>query len=81
MRSGEELRHAIEWFDDNDLELYGVQQNPTQTQWTSSPKAYAHHYIDDAALGCPMLSDVSKTHRPFVDWDKMEVLIFGEEKL
>jgi hypothetical protein len=33
---------------------YGIQSNPRQLAWTSSPKAYAELYIDDAALSCPL---------------------------
>jgi hypothetical protein len=32
------LGDAIKWFKDNDIPLYGVQTNPTQKHWTTSPK-------------------------------------------
>ena len=67
MRSGKQLEDAVEWFAKNKIELYGVQQNPTQQKWTSSPKAYAQIYIDDAALGCPLIVPVDDS-RPYVDW-------------
>lgn len=44
------LTDAINWFVENGIELYGVQKNPKQRFWTSSPKAYGHLYIDDANL-------------------------------
>ena len=50
MRSGDTLLSATDWFDDNAIGLFGVNKNPTQGNWTSSLKAYAHIYIDDAAL-------------------------------
>lgn len=68
MRSGVSLHEAVEWFKKNDIQLYGIQYNPTQTSWTSSNKCYAHLYIDDAALGCPLIFDESRCIRPFVDW-------------
>lgn len=61
MRSGQTLDDAVEWFKSNDIPLYGIQRNPTQDSWTSSPKAYAQQYIDDAALGCPLING-------HVDW-------------
>lgn len=68
MRSGTQLEDAIEWFKQNNIPLYGVQTNPTQKSWTDSPKAYANLYIDDAALGAPLLMDVNLSPRPFIDW-------------
>jgi hypothetical protein len=67
------LQDAIRWFIDNDIPLFGVNQNPTQSSWTSSPKPYAHVYIDDAALGVPLKSDWKMCDRPFVDWDMVEI--------
>jgi hypothetical protein len=64
MRSGDSLEAAIDWFKTNEIELYASQRNPTQDQWTSSPKAYCQIYIDDAALGCPLVND-------HVDWIKV----------
>lgn len=72
MRSGKELIDAVKWFADNDIPLYGANENPTQAEWTLSPKVYAHLYIDDAALGCPLMSDFAVSSRPFVDWTAVE---------
>lgn len=67
MRSGKELEEAVNWFKENDIPLFGIQTNPTQHEWTSSPKAYGQLIIDDAALGCPLMySDLS--NRPYVNW-------------
>ena len=76
MRSDQYLQEAVEWFEKNHLPLYGVQSNPTQVEWTKSPKAYAHCYIDDAALGCPLAIPEDTDKRPYVDWEKVEMLIF-----
>lgn len=75
MRSGKELKEAINWFKKNDIELYGANENPTQRKWTNSPKVYAHLYIDDAALGCPLKMDLSISDRPFVDWEAVSCLL------
>ena len=76
MRSGKELNDAVQWFQDNKIPLYGVNKNPTQSQWTKSPKAYGQLYIDDAALGIPLIYHINEagtelTERPYVDWVKV----------
>jgi len=67
------LQDAIKWFEDNDIPLYGIQTNPTQAIWTSSPKCYAELYIDDAAVGCPLI--YNKHKRPYVDWRAVRTLL------
>jgi len=72
------LQDAVNWFLDNNIPLYGVQSNPTQELWTKSPKCYAHLYIDDAALGIPLVQDEwdnKPVGRPYVDWIKVEELL------
>lgn len=67
------LDEAVQWFKDNDIPLYGINENPEQHKWTSSPKPYCHIYIDDAALGCPLESGFS--NRDYVDWQKVEWML------
>lgn len=62
------LQDAVNWFKNNGVELFGINNNPTQSKWTSSPKPFAHMYIDDAALGCPLMFNKHICDRPFVDW-------------
>ena len=66
MRSGEQLDQAVAWFKLAKVRLYGVQVNPTQHKWTTSPKAYGQLIIDDAALGCPLI--YPESGRPYADW-------------
>lgn len=73
--TGDFLTDAVNWFHEHDLPLYGIQRNPTQHNWTSSPKCYAQLYIDDAALGCPLKVDGKISSRPFVDWDLVEKML------
>lgn len=73
MRSGQTLDEAVQYLKNNGVELYGINNNPDQKTWTDSPKVYAHYYIDDAAIGCPLLypSQVfaaDPIERPYVDW-------------
>jgi hypothetical protein len=69
------LDEAVEWFVKNDIPLYGINTNPEQKDWTSSPKAFGQLMIDDIALGCPIKVDKKKSQRPFVDWEKVEELL------
>lgn len=69
--SGNYLTDAINWFKEHEIPLYGVQRNPTQDTWTTSPKAYGQIIIDDAALGCPLKFDNVISNRPFVCWDSV----------
>ena len=70
--TGEFLTDAVNWFKKNNIPLYGIQTNPTQHNWTTSPKSYAELMIDDSALGCPLKFDQEISNRPFVDWDIIE---------
>ena len=69
------LVSLCELMKENGIELYGANKNPTQKRWTNSPKVYAHLYIDDAALGCPLKMDLSISDRPFVDWEAVSRLL------
>lgn len=64
------LQDAVNWFKENDIPLWGINENPEQTLvgWTNSKKQYAQLYIDDTALGCPLKTDLNLSNRPFVDW-------------
>ena len=75
MRAGKELAAAIKWFIDNDIPLFGANENPTQKSWTTSPKVHANLYIDDAALGCPLIFDHAISSRPFVNWVMVEEIL------
>jgi hypothetical protein len=75
------LSDSIDWFKNNDIPLYGIQSNPTQLQWTTSPKSYAELLIDDTALGCPLKFDLSISNRPFVDWIEVEKLLIQQKIL
>jgi len=66
------LDEAVQWFADNELPLYGINENPDQKNWTDSPKAFGQLLIDDIALGCPLRYDTKISQRPFVDWGKTE---------
>ena len=74
MRSGPSLTEAFQYCKDNGIEFWGYNENPDQKEWTGSPKAFAQIYIDDAALGCPLIWDQS-TNRHMVNWRDIENLL------
>jgi hypothetical protein len=65
------LTEAVEYCRSAGIEFWAVNANPEQAEWTASPKAYAHIYIDDAAFGCPLKENPRADGRPFADWDKI----------
>ena len=69
------LQDAINWFKERDIPLWGINENPEQKSWSSSPKPYCHLYIDDAALGVPLAYDADGKHSPYVDWSKVRLLL------
>lgn len=71
------LQDAIDWYGENGIPLYGVQVNPTQHNWTTSPKCYGQLYIDDAAFGAPLIN-IEGFNRPCVDWTKVIEHFFPE---
>lgn len=68
------LQDAINWFKENGIELYGVNTNPTQAEWTDSPKPHCNIYIDDAGLATPTKFD-EESGREYVDWKKVAELL------
>lgn len=64
------LSEAVHYLYNEGVYLYGINRNPDQDSWTSSPKAYGELYIDDAAFGCPLIFPRNFA-RPCVDWKKV----------
>jgi hypothetical protein len=73
------LQEAVDWFKKFDIPLYGIQKNPTQHTWTTSPKAYGQWMIDDIAVGTPLMICDAISNRPFVDWRKISALLLQYE--
>ncbi len=74
MRSGAKLEAAERWFRDRKIELWAVNRNPEQREWTESTKVFADIYIDDSALGCPIMF-IDGVRRPVIDWRKVRDLL------
>ena len=73
----ETLREAVEWFNENDIRLWGINRNPSQqaSGWSNSNKQHAHMYIDDAALGAPLTFNPELSDKPFMDWIAVEQIL------
>jgi hypothetical protein len=69
MRDNETLEAAKKYCTDNGIMLCNYNMSPAQ--FSVSPKQYASIYIDDTALGCPLIYDYIKSNRPYVDWYKV----------
>jgi hypothetical protein len=78
-RKNRTLSDAVEWFQERDIPLFGIQTNPAQQAWTSSPKAYGELYIDDSALGCPLV--FPDDGPPYVDWRQVRRMLVEMEIL
>jgi hypothetical protein len=74
MRSGDKLTAATKWFKDRKIELWAVNENPEQKEWTSSPKVFADLYIDDSAVGCP-IRFIDGVRRPVINWTKIASML------
>ena len=68
------LQPALDWFEERNLPLYGINENPDQKEWTSSPKVYGNLYIDDGALGAPLKVDTDGT--TCLDWNQVAVYLY-----
>lgn len=78
MRDKDKLTAAINWFKENKISLWGINENPSQKSWSNSRKVYADIYIDDLALGCPKKMDITLASKPFVDWKKVRNILKTE---
>ncbi len=64
------LSDARRYLQEQEIEFYAVNENPTQKSWTVSPKVHAHVYVDDSAFGCPLIFPKG-FNRPCVDWSEV----------
>lgn len=69
---GQPFRDAIEWFNRNEIPLFGINSNPEQN-WSNSRKVYANYYIDDQAVGTPLIMDLKGVGVSYyVNWEEVE---------
>lgn len=69
------LQPAIDWFAERGIPLFGINENPTQHEWTSSPKVYGNIYIDDGGLGAPLKVDAIDGSA-YIDWGLASIHLY-----
>jgi hypothetical protein len=75
MRSDAPLMAALYWLQTKGIQFDAINEGIGDRAWTTSQKAHANIYVDDAAFGCPLVSVPSK--RPYVDWGVVGPVILG----
>lgn len=74
IRSGEPLQKAVQWFKDNGIELFAVNENPDFEHDDYSRKIYYDLCIDDRNIGVPVAALFDSPRNRIlrvVDWDRM----------
>lgn len=71
-KGGDILYNAVNWFKENDIQLYMINDNPC----SEYPKPFYDLYIDDASLGVPLIEGVHD--RPFVDWYEVRKILIEQ---
>ena len=72
MRCGETLEDCLTFCEDHGVVFDGVNENPFQG-FLGSIKVHASLYIDDNALGCPVIKD--DNNKDAVDWTKVRQIL------
>ena len=73
VRDGDYLKEAVEWCERNGLKFDAVNENYRKTntdpgQFSTSPKVYAHYYIDDKGSFAQTWRDGRAI---YLDWEKV----------
>ena len=69
MRDRHYLEEAVNWCKQMGLEFDAVNEGINDRDWTTSNKAYADMYIDDMAVGCPLIES------GMVDWTRVGPIV------
>lgn len=69
------LTEAVKWFQIRKIPLSGINENPNQKSWTSSPKIDGDICIDDRNIGCPVIFKPEIHSKEFVDWGAVRELL------
>lgn len=77
-QEGDTIQQIKDWFKKHKIPLYAINDNPEQCGWSKSRKIYAHTYIDDQFLGCPLKLDPRLSRRAFVNWLMVTKLLYGQ---
>jgi len=64
---GPMLQQAIDFCESHGIVFDSVNESYMVEPWMSA-KVYANAYVDDAAIGCPLIANKRMGGRPMVDW-------------
>lgn len=67
------IEPAVDWLAEKGITHHAVNQNCFVPRFVASPKVIADLYIDDKALGCPLVPN--QFGRPYVDWLAVELML------
>ena len=76
VRGGEALELAVQYCKERGIVFWGVNENPEQWKWSDSRKVYAEFYIDDLAIGSPLVPPTEIRPRPMVDWSLLRLYFY-----
>jgi hypothetical protein len=66
---GPMLQEAVDWYARHGIPLHGVNGNPSNPDWYTSPKPHVDLVVDDINFGIPLRESARVGGRAFVDWD------------
>lgn len=77
MRSGPGLDRAVQWYRERRIPLFGINRHPAQDPDLHSPKAFANAYVDDLAVGVPLVypTKPGEPDEPYVNWPEVMQMI------
>lgn len=73
MRQGQDLLDAVVWCEEQGFLFDAVNCNPESDRlYPHAEKMYAVLYVDDKAMGTPLLRDTEGIVRDHVDWNRID---------
>lgn len=79
LRTGDDLQRAVLYCNQNNIDLWGINENPDQSDWNDAKKVHATLKIDDRNVGIPL--KIGSNNKPCVDWAKVRDLFVSWEVL
>jgi hypothetical protein len=70
------LGQVRRWMEKNDIKYHHINVQGFTTAFDPSPKIIADLYIDDKAIGCPLIPNTKG--KPYVDWLAVQLLLQRE---
>jgi len=79
LRTDDDLQRAVLYCNQNNIDLWGINENPDQSDWNDAKKVHATLKIDDRNVGIPLKT--GSNNKPCVDWAKVRDLFVSWEVL